>query len=238
MHPLAKPALAATLVAILAAAAQTPDPPPPEANPTPPAEIEMLPNGDIVLGHITLHRQQGTLSFPAAMHEPGVRELEVLIATPIGRLHETLVVADVRPLHLQVLLYLLNLRNGPRLPDADGTQGDLVNLDLEWTDQDGRKTVEPIEKWVVDNQTGQPMQRLGWVFTGSPIADNNLLADTTGNLVLVYSVGETILDIPSPLGNDDIHFSVNRDKKQPGPEAPVRVIVTPVKPAKPPAEKP
>lgn len=200
------------------------------------AEVKSLPNGNIQLGKLTLNRQEGCLSFPAKLHDPDTGALEVLISTPEGRIHETLLITDVLPIHLQTMLYLLGAKNGPRTKDKTGNQGDLVDIDLAWVDATGKKHREPIERWVVNNVTGKNMKRRGWVFTGSIATEKQLQADVEGNLVIVYSIGSTILDIPSREGEDDIFFSVDykRAKKQPAPTfgGDVQVIVTPRPPPK------
>jgi len=203
----------------------------PDATPAEPAAresavIQRLPNGDLRLGEITVHRQQRQLSFPAAINmNSGL--LEVLIATPLGRLHESLLVTDASPLHLQTLLYLIGLQNGPRFPDANGKQGAIVDIDLEWQVHSGEKVVEPIESWIIDNRTDMPMTRYGWVFTGSSVDNGVVLAETNGNLAVLYTTSDTILDIPDKSGDLDTYFHGNENKTHPGLKAAVRVIITP-----------
>ena len=73
----------------------------------PPQEKPILhQNGDVTLGKITLHKKRGELRFPARVT---VREgnLEFLISTYRGALHESLLVSDISPYQLQIMLYLL-----------------------------------------------------------------------------------------------------------------------------------
>jgi len=185
------------------------------------------PNGDLELGCIRLHRKEMTLSFPAQVNMVE-GELEVLIASPTGRLHESLFRTEAVPLHLQTMLLLLGLRNGPRLPDAKGRQGDLVDIDVEWTDHDGRVHRDPIEEWIMDRRRHGPMRRIGWVFTGSAIQNGRFLPNIEGNLVLLFSSGETVLDIPDPESIDDTLFTVNSKRaRAAGDDAKVRIIVIP-----------
>ncbi len=191
-------------------------------------DIERLPNGDIRLGKITLLKEQRALAFPAKINRT-FGPLEVLIATPIGRLHESLLSSEASPFHLQTMLHLLGLKNGPRLPDDDGRQGDLVDIDLEWTRDDGTAVRESVEDWLINTKTEKPMKRIGWVFVGSRIDQGTFLAELDGNLVLVYSVGETVLDIPSKAGRDDTVFVVNEEKEGLNRGSAVRVVITPRK---------
>jgi hypothetical protein len=125
------------------------------------------------------------------------------------------------------MLYLLGMENGARIGGAAVRQGDLVDLDVEWTGADGVAHREPIESWITDGRTKGPMKRVGWVFVGSGIKNGQFLADVEGNICINYSVGSTILDIPDQAGGDDTVFTVSEQKKFPPKDAKVRVILTP-----------
>jgi hypothetical protein len=190
------------------------------------ARIRHLPNGDVEVGKLHLHRKERCISFPVEFVE-NVTVLEVVVATPEGRLHEALLSADVSPLQLQAMLYLLGLENGARIGDKNVRQGDLVDLDVEWTGADGVPHREPMEDWITDSRTKLPMKRIGWVFVGSGIKNGSFLADAEGNICLCYSIGSTILDIPDPAGADDTVFTLNEHKKLPPKTAKVRLILSP-----------
>ncbi|MFO7821995.1 MAG: YdjY domain-containing protein [Lentisphaeria bacterium] len=189
-------------------------------------EIKRLPNGDIVLGKITLHREARELSFPAEVNQKG-GGLEVVIAQPDGRLHESLLRADVSGFRLQTMLLLLGLNNGSRRPDEEVHQGDLVDLDIQWKNEAGEKVREPVENFIFNRTEGRIMKRIGWVFVGSEIRDEMFMADAEGNLVIIYSVGSTVLDIPGKAGLDDTMFVAYKEKKEPQVGAAVTVFITP-----------
>lgn len=206
-------------------------PPTPVAHVAPPSvkppPIERLPNGDIRLGKIVLHRKERTLAFPATV---ALRQgaLEVLIATTSGRTYESLLSTTIRPLYLQTLLYLLGLENGPRDPGPDARRtGDQVDIDVEWVTAKGEKRRQPIEDWVRDNRTEKPMRRLGWVFVGSSFQNGNCLADLEGNVVLLYTSGATILETADRRSSDDTLFSADLTRVRLDPGATVTVIVKP-----------
>ncbi|MBT3380979.1 MAG: hypothetical protein HN742_42600 [Lentisphaerae bacterium] len=192
-------------------------------------KFERLPDGDIRLGGVTVHRQKREISFPAKVNLMSGK-LDLMISTGEGRLYESLLRTDVRPLHLQTLMYLLRIRNGPRFKQEDGRQGDLVDIELAYTNAEGETTREPIEQWMCDERTGKPMTRYGWVFVGSDIRDGMFLAEVEGNVVVTYSCGATVLDIPDEGGNKAWTFYVNPEKTEPGKDADVRVILIPREP--------
>jgi hypothetical protein len=189
-------------------------------------DFERLPNGDIRLGLVLLQRDPRALLFPATINM-NVGPLEVLIATPVGRLHESLLRSEVNPLHLQTMLILLGLENGPRLNSADHPRGDLVDIFVEWTTDTGEIRREPVENWIIDNRTGEPMAQAGWVFVGSSVANGEFLAATAGNLALLFSVGDTVLDNPDPEAEDDTLYEANPAKQTPPRKTPVTVILMP-----------
>ena len=218
---------AATGAAVSAPVPSQPVPTGPTPPPAPVA-IEKLANGDLRMGAVTLHRASRTLSFPASLTETTYQDVyEVLIATGQGRLHESLLRTDAAPLHLQTMLLLLGANNGPRLADAKGHRGDLVDLDIEYTDATGKVVCRPVENWLWDQQADKLAARVGWVFVGTDIQNGTPLADAEGNLVVTYSVGSTILDTPDPQSREKSVLGWNPEQKEPGKGAAVRVILTP-----------
>ena len=188
--------------------------------------VERLPDGDLILGGIRVHRRERRLSFPAEINQnSGI--LEVLIATGRGRLHESLLRTEIDPLHLQTLLYLLGLENGRRMAGGVTSQGHLLDIDIEWSPPEGNRVAEPVEAWVTDTRTGVPMRRLGWVFVGSVFRGGVFQATEAGNVAVTYSVDDTVLDVPDPAGDDDTIFICNERKKRPGVGETVRVVLTP-----------
>ena len=195
---------------------------------TPPAKaMERLPNGNIKLGKVTLRRDSKTLAFPAEMNmQEGL--LEVLISTPRGRLHESLLKTEIKAFHLQTMLYLLGLHNGPRIPDEQGKQGSLVNLDIQW-EENGETKTKPIEEFVLNKKKERTMERPGWTFVGSNVKDGRFMADVVGNITLLYSIGDTVLDTPSEFAMDDTVYFAHPKVKKPDVGTKVKVIVTPRK---------
>jgi len=195
---------------------------------TPPAQaMERLPNGDIKLGKVILRRESKTLAFPAEINmQEGL--LEVLISTPRGRLHESLLKTEIKAFRLQTMLYLLGLHNGPRLPDDNGNQGSVVNLDIQW-EEDGEKITKPIEDFVLNKKKDRTMKRLGWAFVGSSIKDGKFMADVVGNIALLYSIGDTVMDTTSKFAMDDTVYFANPEVTKPEVGTEVKVIVTPRK---------
>ena len=220
-----------------------PKPAAPKSEPLPvpqKSDFERLANGDIRIGLVTLHRQARKLSFPGKIQLDATQMptlemagvLEVLIATENGRLYESLLSSGAKPSHVQVMLILLGLNNGPRIRDAQGRQGDLVDIDVEWKRADGMLIEEPVENFLFDVRTKKHAVPAGWSFVGTTVQGGVVNADAEGNIALAWSVGGTILDTADPEGEKSGIFTLNPEHVNPPAGTPVRIIITPrAKPA-------
>ena len=191
-----------------------------------PIGAQRLADGSLKVGDIMVRREQRELAFPARfILQAGA--LEAIIVHPHGRLHEALLCTDVKALQVQAMLYLLGAENGPRQDGLTGKRGDLVDIDIEWTDAAGKTRRDPVEAWIIDNRTEKPMTRVGWVFVGSRVKDGNFLADGEGNIAINYAIGESVLSTPDAQGEDDTIHSVNHQQPQPPSDATVTVVLKP-----------
>ena len=191
-----------------------------------PFGAKKLANGDLQINDITVRTKARELAFPVQfVLQQGA--LEVILATPQGRLHEALLSTTTKAVQVQSLLYLLNAKNGYRLPQKDKKQGDIIDIFLEWETKDGKIHREPVENWILDLRTKKPLRPIGWVFVGSSVKNGKFMADQEGNLILNYSVGETILDSPDPNSMDDTIHAVNSEKKQPSAKNNLKIIMAP-----------
>ena len=130
-------------------------------------------------------------------------------------------------MQIQTLLYLLHADNGARQPAKFGRRGDIVDIDIEWTNDDGKKLREPIESWIIDNRTKKPMERIGWVFVGSDVRNGVFQADSEGNVVINWSCGATVLDSADPESESDMLHSINTQNPQPKKHPTVTVVFKP-----------
>ena len=182
---------------------------------------EILPDQNIKLDNITIHRRERELSFPGWVNMTS-GDLEVLISMPHGRVHESLLSSKADPMKLQIALLLLGAENGSRKGGETIKQGTLFNIDVQ---PEGGKRI-PVENWLLNKKTSTGMERLGWVFIGSSFTHNMYcLAKEEGNIVNIWSFGNTILDNPASTGDDDDFIVVNPDtvgKYQ----SPVKIILS------------
>ncbi|MFA6568169.1 MAG: YdjY domain-containing protein [Victivallales bacterium] len=166
---------------------------------------ELLPDQNIKIGDITIYRRELEISFPGSVNMTD-GDLEVLIAMPHGRVHESLLVSGIDPFKLQLAILLIGAENGSRYGGEKIPQGTILNIDVQ--PKDGRRV--PVEDWLSNKKTSKGMDRFGWVFVGSSFThDMHCLAKEEGNIVNVWSFGNAILDNPASTGDQDDFIAVN-----------------------------
>ena len=93
--------------------------------------------------------------------------VEYLAVAPGGKLHESLLRVDTRPLHLQVALLLLGLEPKNVLA-AQGEnripEGDPVEMRIRWRDENGETREVRAESLLISEPKGVVMPDHAWVF--------------------------------------------------------------------------
>jgi hypothetical protein len=140
--------------------------------------------------------------------------VELLACAPGGKVHESVLVIDVEPYHLQVALLLLGLEARGNLEyqgDPKTPEGDPVEIFVEWMDSTNGETKSyRAEDLVYNVKKDRPMKHTHWVFTGSQVVDSVFVAQLEKSLVTTYHDPFTILDNPLPTGADDTLYEANR----------------------------
>lgn len=197
--------------------------------------VERL-NGDrIRLGTIEIDPGQGTICFDglANMNEGLV---EVMICTPWGKTHESLFVADVRPMFLHASCLLLGLRHGrnptwrlseddPDLSDVrEEPPGNPIDIMIRWEDARGAQEA-PIGRFLMDENTGKTLVNAPWVFVGSYIDPTGVYAaDKVGSIVTNFHDFSAMIDLALDRGQID-DFMVANTAAIPEPGTPVRITI-------------
>jgi hypothetical protein len=140
------------------------------------------------LGGIVCDKSQGRLSVSARVHypDPGDErhpgELELLLCTEGGRLHETLFVTDARPLHLELLLHLAGHAKEP--------QASRFRIDV-LTSEGERIPVESL----IRAKGGESLQSpLLWEFSGSDFKDI-YSPDLSGDFAIFWLAHDSVLRV-------------------------------------------
>ena len=181
------------------------------------------------LGNLVIDGDRREITIPGRINmQRGM--IELLACAPGGKVHESVLVLDVAPYHLQVALLLLGLQNGGGLQyqgDPRTPKGDSVEVWVKWNTGIHDTTVRG-EDCVWDIPRGKPMEHTPWVFVGSRMDNGKFVADIEKSLITTFHDPLTILDNPLPTGGDDELYKVN-EKLVPPKGTPVRVILKSLK---------
>ncbi len=161
--------------------------------------------------------------------------VEVLVCTPRGKKHESLLAADVDAEALKTALLLLGLNDGYKVVTVRGMRtidGERVIIKARWKDKKNVEHTVRIEDLIVNSHTQKTMRQQGWVFIGSQMLEHPetkqqmFAASIRGNLAVTWHDFDSILDTPLPEGADDTTFRANT-KNLPGRGTKVTLIITP-----------
>jgi hypothetical protein len=183
------------------------------------SQVVKIDNGIYKIGEaaIDLNKQEVTFGGTVNM-ENGL--IEVFACSRGGKLHESVLVCDIEPYHLQVALLLLGLQysnqfllgnDGELVPDY---KGDRVNIYVRWQQNDTMKEARA-EDWIYNIKEEKTMIHTYWVFRGSQIVNGTFIAQQVKSLITTYFDPSTILDNPLPTGIDDTYYVVNTEAVPP-----------------------
>ncbi|MBI4721214.1 MAG: hypothetical protein HY770_08360 [Chitinivibrionia bacterium] len=212
----------------------------PPVMPAPPAEppkeeslespVVRLSEGVFRIGNVTVDqnirqvRVRGVVNMQRGL-------VEYLAVADRGKLHESVLRLDLEPFHLQLGLLLMGLNYGRNLKyqgDPGVPEGDRVAIWVEWT-EDGKKKRVRGEELVFNQETGKPMRRTDWVFSGSLEVEGTFLAQVERSLIATYHDPASIIDNPLPEGADDLILYAN-EKMIPPAGTPIALTIQAVKP--------
>jgi hypothetical protein len=203
-----------------------------ESTPAIPAMVEVE-DGIYKLGNIDLDLNRKTITMYGKLNM-SYGLIELLACTKIGKVHESALVIDVQPVHLQTALILLGLEHEGGLRyqgDPRTPKGDRVRIWVEWDSDDGESERYRAEDLVYNRVTQSPMEHTDWVFSGSRINKNGVfMAQAVGTLITTFHDPDAIIDNPLPEGGDDTVYIVNTQIAPPKGTA-VRMIITPAEPS-------
>jgi len=152
--------------------------------------------------------------------------VEYVACSAGGKLHESMLVMDTKPRHLQAALILLGLESqGDFLFQGDPrpARGDRVSLWIEWGQAEAESRCR-VEELIFDTKQQAPMEPTDWIFTGSRIYNGKYLADIEESLIATFHDPAAIINNPLEGGSDDTLYYVNSDLvPQKGTSVTVRV---------------
>lgn len=161
--------------------------------------------------------------------------IEFLACFP-GKEHESIICLDASATHIYVALGLIGLEPGhpPQWNDQRGRfgppAGDLIDVALEWKDEDCRQTA-PGFKWLRGFEFARPPIDRPWVFAGSRrLQDGTLAADHNGEGIAVVDKPDSLLALSRNHVSRDAELWAHAASVEIPPlHTPVRVVLRPAK---------
>lgn len=202
--------------------------------------IEVDPVGRCVTVESTVCLRKGTL--------------ELVACGKGGKMHESLVSVEARPLHLHTALLLLGMEPGnPAMMERVGDEkerwrhlppsGDPVEVFLTWKEKSGETVERPVSDFIVRVRDGANRESAReellpthtFLFAGSRLIDNEsgprtYLGDRNGNLISLATFGDELLCLPGVYSRDNqaLLWEINT-KALPAPETRVYLRLRPGK---------
>ena len=193
--------------------------------------IVKLSEGVYKVGAVIIDRTQNEIRVEGEVNmQRGA--IEYLACARGGKLHESVLVIDVKPYELQVALLLLGLEPGGNLEyqgDARTPQGDSLEIRVQW-DEKGAMKKHRAEDFVFNLAEKRAMTPTPWIFTGSKIENGVFVANVERSLVATYHDPYALINHPLPTGADDTVYKVN-ETLVPKKGTPVTVVVKSLKSA-------
>lgn len=175
--------------------------------------------------------------------------LEMFACPPNTKEHESIVAVDSEAFVLHAGLLAVGAEPGTPVqfvPEYQAPTGTQIDIDVIWTDKDGKQQKVKAQEWIRDARTNKPMD-LPWVFAGSGFwrdeqtGNSGYLAEA-GDLVCVANFSTAMLDVPAELTNDNSGLLFEAFTERIPPLGwPVRLVLKPVldeQQKQPTAEKP
>lgn len=174
-------------------------------------EIIKLGENQFQIGKIILDKKDQSIGINGKVNMSSGM-VEYIACTEYGKLHESVLVLDAEPYHIQVALLLLGLKPGGRPIDFQGAHqkpcGAPVKIFVSWQKQ-GKTEKYPLETLLFYNELQNLMERTDWVFTGSQFMNGKYQAQVEGSIIASYHDPIAIIDHRSDTGTDDTLFQVN-----------------------------
>lgn len=191
-------------------------------------------------GQVVFDRKTREIRFPAKVNmAEGL--LEYLLVLQQGKAHESLLITDISPTHLNLAFTLLRYSASRELfliPDEDGgltnkraevpaaiKAGARIAIDVEWNDNGTTRRV-PVNEWIQHSVKTTAMAAGPWIYCDSDFSEGKYLPELTGDIAAIIVAPAAMINYPGADNQDDtVWFAF--PKRVPPQETNVTVIIAP-----------
>ncbi len=202
--------------------------------------VEKLDETRYQVGKIIFDQKTREIRFPAKVNMVK-GSLEFLLVHENGKVHESLLMTDISPTHLNLAFTLLryppsrelyalpNDHGGasneyPEVP-PDVKAGARIAIDLEWKEGEKIKRL-PAHNLIQHTVKTTAMPAGPWLYGGSEFYDGKFAPETSGDIIAIFTTNSALINYP---GKDDDNDEVWAPYPQRVPpiNTDVTVIITP-----------
>ena len=214
----------------------------PEKAAAPKPAVVRIDDHTLRIGKITFRPDTREIRIPTQVNmTEGL--LEFVLVRTAGKVHESLLVTEASGTNINVALKLLHYKASEELFPLFNENGSLSNklpkvpenirkaartqISVEWKDGQKLKSA-PLNKWVAyaATETAVPMPVAPWVYGGSYVLEGKFAADTTGDLVAIFTTRNALLNYAgTDHDNDDVWIPT--DARVPPPGTDVTLVIAP-----------
>jgi hypothetical protein len=171
-------------------------------------------------GDIFFNRKTREIHFAAEVIQDEVLLEYALVNAITGKVHESLLATEIRPINLQIVMKLLRYEESKRdiwpeynekgeiaKPMQDDGKG-RVELFITSTDPAGKKRTFPLSDWIerrdgeeVAKREQMPAGR--FTYTGSDLWEGSFIAESEGAFAAIYRYAGAMFNSFQPLSDDD-----------------------------------
>lgn len=182
--------------------------------------VRDLGNGKFEVGTVTFDQKTREISF---LGEVNMNEgaLEYAIVHHKGKIHEAIITTKTRPFHVNIALKVLAYKESkelfpildedyrptgkfPQVPEATKIAA-RAEIHLEWKNKEGKSQTATLNDWITHTVTKKPLPPKPWVYGGSYIHDNTFQAESSGDIVALFTNNASLFNWPGEDGQlDDV----------------------------------
>ncbi|MEM7384572.1 MAG: YdjY domain-containing protein [Verrucomicrobiota bacterium] len=205
-----------------------------------PNRVIRIDEGHFQVGNILLQKKTREISFDARVNQTA-GAIEFLLVHGKGKIHESVFACDISPTDLNIAFKLLGYPSSPELfeirtPDFkptgsfpkvpnDVSSRARIGIKVTWREDAEEKTVDANEL-VTNSRTGGVVPPGPWLYTGSLITKSGFRAETTGDIIAIYTTASAMVNYPGQSRIHDDIWSVTPDRL-PARDTPVRITIGP-----------
>ncbi|MFT4550437.1 MAG: hypothetical protein ACI9UA_003898 [Pseudoalteromonas tetraodonis] len=175
-------------------------------------------------GDIFFNKKTREIRFAAEVIQDEVVLEYAIVHALIGKVHESLLATEIRPIDLQIVMKLLRYKDSQRdiwaeydengevsKPMQDDGKG-RVEFYITTKDEDGKKKTVPLSDWIEHRQGEEGEERSEmpagrFTYTGSGLWEGRFIAEGEGAFAAIYRYSGAMFNSFQPESdNDDIWF--------------------------------